>query len=176
LYWRIYRISFRCRKTRRAMTSRSILANQSSTWFEPGRVSRREVQVDRGAATQELGDLLGLVRRQGIGDHADLLGRRLVDDDVDQEGDELHRSLRAAVSPAPRRFGVERGVLMHPLHTISRQDEDDRIRAPLSPARAPSNLPRMLPFMSCQSRPLPMSNSCTSFATPGDASSPTMAV
>ena len=38
LYWRMYRISFRRRletevKTPRAMTSRSILANHSSTWL-----------------------------------------------------------------------------------------------------------------------------------------------
>jgi hypothetical protein len=38
LYWRLYRISFRYRwctevKTPRAMTSRSILANHSSTWL-----------------------------------------------------------------------------------------------------------------------------------------------
>src|SRR5437764_15210599 len=48
---------------------------------EPGRVSRREVQVDSGVPVQELGDRLGLVRRQVIGDPVDLLGRRLVDDD-----------------------------------------------------------------------------------------------
>jgi hypothetical protein len=44
---------------------------------EPGRVSRREVQVDSGVEIQELGDLLGFVRRQVIGDYVDLLGRRL---------------------------------------------------------------------------------------------------
>ena len=79
-------------KTPRAMTSRSILANHSSTWLR-GRVSRREVQVDRGVVTQELGDLRGLVRRQVVSDHVDFLSRRLIDDDVGQKGDKLCRSV-----------------------------------------------------------------------------------
>ena len=78
---------------------------------EPGRVSRRKVQVDVGVPIQELGDLFGLVRRQVVGDHVDLLGRRLVDDDVCQEGDELRRSVpRRSFAQHLAGFGVERGV------------------------------------------------------------------
>jgi hypothetical protein len=51
MYWRMYRMSFRCRsgtevKTPRAMTSRSIRENHQFDLVEPGRVSRREVQPD----------------------------------------------------------------------------------------------------------------------------------
>ena len=42
-----------------------------------------------GVLGQEGIDPRGLVRRQVIGDHVDLLGCRLVDDDFGQEGDEL---------------------------------------------------------------------------------------
>ena len=86
-------------KTPRAMTSRSILANHSSTWLR-GRVSRREVQVDRGVVTQELGDLRGLVRRQGVSDHMDFLGRRLIDDDVGQKATNSAEVWRAVVLPS----------------------------------------------------------------------------
>jgi hypothetical protein len=69
---------------------------------EPGRVSRREVEVDGRVSIQEFGDLHGFVRRQVIGDDVDLLGRRLVYDDVCQEGDELRRGCGAPrFSPAP---------------------------------------------------------------------------
>ena len=67
---------------------------------EPGRVSRREVQVDRRMASQELGDLLGFVRRQVISDHMDFLGRRPIDDDVGQKGNKLCRVCRAVVLPS----------------------------------------------------------------------------
>jgi hypothetical protein len=60
---------------------------------EPGRISRNEAQVNIGVAIQELGDLLGFVSRQVIGDHVDLPGRGLVDDDVGQEGNERRRSV-----------------------------------------------------------------------------------
>ncbi len=75
---------------------------------ELGRVSRHEVQVDVGVPIQELGDLLGLVRTQVVGDHVDLLGRRLVDEDVCQEGDELRRSVPSRSSAQHLAgFGVE---------------------------------------------------------------------
>src|SRR5215831_8252718 len=116
LYWRMYRISFR----RRSATEGEDAACDDVTLdlgepqldlVEPGRVSRREVQVDRGVATQELGDLRGLVRRQVVSDHMDFLGRRLIDDDVGQKGDKLCRSVaRRGFAQHLTGFGVERGV------------------------------------------------------------------
>src|SRR5215831_5985542 len=105
LYWRMYRISFR----RRSATEGEDAACDDVTLdlgepqldlVEPGRVSRREVQVDRGVATQELGDLRGLVRRQVVSDHMDFLGRRLIDDDVGQKATNSAEVWRAVVLPS----------------------------------------------------------------------------
>src|SRR5215472_15939263 len=54
---------------------------------EQGRVSRSEVQVDIGVPIQELADLFGLMCRQVVSDHMDLLECWLVDDDVCQKSD-----------------------------------------------------------------------------------------
>src|SRR6266478_7235153 len=69
------------------------LAEPQFDLVEPGRVGRGEVQMDIGVALQEVADLVGLVRREVVCDHVNLLAARLIDDNVRQEGDELGRSV-----------------------------------------------------------------------------------
>ena len=69
------------------------------------------MQVDRGVPTQELGDLLGPVRRQVVSDHMDFLGRRLIDDNVGQKGDKLCRGVpRRSFAQHLAGFGIECSV------------------------------------------------------------------
>ena len=67
------------------------LAEPQLDLVEPGRVGRGEVHMNAGVLAQELLDLLGLVRREVVGDHMDLLALGLVGHDVGKEGNELGR-------------------------------------------------------------------------------------
>jgi len=90
--------------TPRAMTSRSILANQSSIWFKPGGIGRSEVQMNLRMSIQKVVDLSGLMGREVVGNHVNLFAARLVDNDVRQERDELRRRVSHWPScRAPRR-------------------------------------------------------------------------
>jgi hypothetical protein len=59
-------------KMPRAMTSRSTLLSQSSTWFSQAGVGRREVQANVLIQAEELADALGLVSREVVKDDVDL--------------------------------------------------------------------------------------------------------
>jgi hypothetical protein len=54
-----------------------------------------------GVLAEELFDQLGLVRREVVGDHMDLLALGLVRHDVGEEGDELGRRVAVLPSTAP---------------------------------------------------------------------------
>jgi len=56
---------------------------------EPGRVRRREVNVDLGTVIEEVADALGLMGREIVDDDVDLAPRRLAGDDVTKNRDEL---------------------------------------------------------------------------------------
>src|SRR5215472_15405493 len=97
LHWRMYRMSAtRIGDGGEDATGDDVALNPSEPQLdlvEPGRVSRSEVQADIGVPIQKRADLLGLVCRQVVGNHVDLLGRWLVDDDVCQKRDKLRRSV-----------------------------------------------------------------------------------
>jgi hypothetical protein len=59
---------------------------------------------------QELLDQVGLVGQEIIRDHVDLRAARLVDHQIGEEGDELGRGVRVAVSPRTSPFIELRGT------------------------------------------------------------------
>ena len=74
-------------KTPRAITSRSILANQFSTW--PGGVGRREVQMNLGVGSDKLFHPAGLMSREIVCDQMNLLATWLIGDQFREEGDKF---------------------------------------------------------------------------------------
>jgi hypothetical protein len=69
-------------KTVRAMKSRSILENHSSTWLSQKELGWRDVQVDLRMRREKVFDQCALVRREVVCDDADFFATRLVGDDV----------------------------------------------------------------------------------------------
>ena len=78
---------------------------------EPGGVRRGEVQMHPRILGEERLDPRGLVRREVVGDHMDLLAVGLVHHEVGQKRDELCRGVaRRSLAPHLARLGVERRV------------------------------------------------------------------
>lgn len=77
---------------------------------EPRGIRRREMQVHRRMGLQKLGDPTGLVGREVIGDHVQLLTGGLMGHQVCQKGDELFRGVpvRCLAQHFPC-LGIERG-------------------------------------------------------------------
>src|SRR5437867_4842942 len=69
------------------------------------------MQVNVLMRGQKLIDALGLVRREVVGDHMNLLAARLVDHDVSEEGDEFCRCVSlGGLAQYLASLGVEGGV------------------------------------------------------------------
>ena len=98
-------------KMPRATTSRSILANQSSTWLSQRGIGRGEVQVHLGMISQELRDQLGFMRREVVGDDVDFPMAGFEREDLAQESDELFGGVAGGgLTHHLATFGIERGV------------------------------------------------------------------
>ena len=78
---------------------------------EPRGVRRREMQVHRRVGLQKRDDSSGLVGREVVGDHVNLLTGGLIGHKVRQKGDELFRGVpvRRLAQHFPC-LGIERGV------------------------------------------------------------------
>ena len=78
---------------------------------KPGRIGWGEMPLDVGMCAEEGIDLLGLVRREVIGDHMNLLALGLVGHDVGEEGDELGRGVaRGGFAQHLTGLGVKGGI------------------------------------------------------------------
>jgi len=87
------------------------LAEPQFDLVEPRGVCRREMQMYRRVGLQKCGDPSGLVGREVVGDHVNLLTGGLARHDVGQKGDELFRGV--PVCRLAQHFpclGIERGV------------------------------------------------------------------
>src|SRR6202030_2054665 len=97
------------------------------------------MQVNSTMRLQKVFDLSGFVRREIVGDHVDLFAPGLVDDDVDEEGDELGRGVPGCcLAQHLYRAGVEgcvereraMPVLLQPMPLrAARGERQDRIEA-----------------------------------------------
>src|SRR5215469_2150863 len=93
----------------RAMTSRSIFANQSS--IEPRRIGRSEVKLDARVAGEELANQLGFVGGEIVEDDVNLLPTRAQRYDLFEEGDEVAAGVAGTgFSMHASRLGVQRGI------------------------------------------------------------------
>ncbi len=141
-------------KMPRAMRSRSILANHSSTLVEPGQVGRHEMQANRRMVLQARLDLLRFARGEIIEDHVNYLPRRLMDGEVGQECNELSQVCRSAARPVenPRfhLWGEHRGGL-HAMSTVApRRSFGGKASAPacdvgIAAAELSANLAQLAP-------------------------------
>ncbi len=78
---------------------------------QPGRVRRRKMQTHRRVRLQKLGHPLGLVRREIVRNHMDLLARGLMGHEVRQERDELLGGVAVGcLAQDLARLGIERGI------------------------------------------------------------------
>src|SRR5438046_10494303 len=97
----------------RAMTSRSILANQISTWFsqEEGRMGRGEVKLHARMLCEELSNRLRFMSGEVVDNDMNLLPRRAQGYDFIQESKEITTAVPGrGFSVHPAGFGVQRGI------------------------------------------------------------------
>src|SRR5688500_7867891 len=78
---------------------------------EPGRVGRSEVKTDVGVMSEEVANALRLMGREVVDDDVDLATSGLASDDVAEEGDEfLGRVARRSFAEHLAALGVQSGV------------------------------------------------------------------
>ena len=103
-------------QTPRAMTSRSILANQSSTWLSQEEYVGVKCSCTRGYWARNAIDPRGLVRREVAGDHMDRLSVGLVQHEVGQKKSTVTDVLNAMAVGPPGRQGPHRVVAIERLN------------------------------------------------------------